>query len=76
MQSIVKIAMICLILMIGHTLRRAYESYILATDSPAKFHIFAYIVGMTYYIGDIATLTAYTPAFIKYFPLNTYFYYK
>ena len=60
----------CLVLVLIHTARRAYESFIMAQDSPSKFHFLAYIVGVTYYVGDIFTLAAFTPAFRAGFPVQ------
>ncbi len=51
-----------------HLPRRAYESFILAQDSPAKVHVLAYIVGMGYYVGDISTLAVFTPPLRASFP--------
>lgn len=58
----------CLVLMLFHSARRAYESFVLAQDSPSKFHFFAYLIGLLYYVGEIWALAAYAPGFLGAFP--------
>jgi len=54
--------------MLLHSVRRAYESFVLTQNSPSKFHILAYLVGLLYYVVEIFALAAYTPPFLSSFP--------